>query len=83
MLSTLDPLATELEAQLVIARAADAGFRLASHETDAGQVVWEWRRGSEPRPQFVTRRVAVHWMGEFLEREGAVAFVSDLGQSIA
>jgi hypothetical protein len=25
----------------------------------------------------------VHWMGEFLEREGAVAFVSDLGQSMA
>ena len=79
----LDPLAIELEAQLVIARAADAGFRLVSHETDGGQLVWEWRRGAEPRPQFVTRRVAVHWMGEFLEREGAVAFVSDLGQSMA
>ena len=83
MITMLDPLATELETQLVIAHAADAGFRLVSHETDAGQVVWEWRRGAEPRPQFVTRRVAVHWMGQFLEREGAVAFVSEVGQSMA
>ena len=75
--------ASELEVQHVIARAADAGFRLSRHETEDGQLVWEWRRGSEPRPRFVTRRVAVHWMSEFLEREAAVPYVSDTGQAMA
>jgi len=31
-------------------RAARAGFQLVTRETDTGQVVWEWRRGVEPRP---------------------------------
>ena len=79
MTTTMDPM-FKLEARSVIARAADAGFRLARYETDTGQTVWEWRRGAEPRPQFVTQRVAVHWMAEFLAREGGLAFVSDAGQ---
>ncbi|MEY2524962.1 MAG: hypothetical protein QOJ66_3527, partial [Ilumatobacteraceae bacterium] len=32
------------------------------------QIVWEWRRGDEPRPQFATERVARHWMSEWLDR---------------
>jgi hypothetical protein len=82
MTVTTNPLLSELEDQAVIARAADEGFRFVQSETAAGTVVWEWRRGSEPRPQFSTRRVAVHWMLEFLTRQsGGLAFVSDAGQA--
>jgi len=50
----------------VVARAARAGFSLRSRTTDTGQTVWEWHRGDEPRPKFVTARVARHWMSEWL-----------------
>jgi hypothetical protein len=50
----------------LIAAAAKDGFALVQYETPTGQVVWEWRRGHEPRPQFVTRRVALVWMEEWL-----------------
>jgi hypothetical protein len=83
MTTPAESVVTEIDAQVVLARAADAGFRLAELETPAGQTVWEWRRGDEPRPQFVLRRVALHWMQEFLGRESKVAFVSDSGPSIA
>ena len=82
MTVTTIPLLSELEDQGVIAHAGDEGFRLAQFETVSGALVWEWRRGSEPRPQFSTRRVAVHWMVEFLTRDGAgLAFVSDSRQA--
>ncbi len=77
----VDPRLAALENEIVIAHAADAGFRLVRYESDNGQLVWEWRRGNEPRPQFATRRVAIHWMLEFLEREHGVAFISNTGQS--
>jgi hypothetical protein len=44
----------------------DDGFRLHQYDTEHGQVVWEWRRGTEPRPQFVSRRVALRWMHDWL-----------------
>jgi hypothetical protein len=69
MTIAMNPLMVELEEQSVVARAAVSGFRLVQYETETGQLVWEWRRGSEPRPQFVTRRVAMHWMDEFLARD--------------
>ena len=50
----------------IIEAAARDGFSLVQYETPTGQVVWEWRRGDEPRPQFVTRRVALVWMEEWL-----------------
>jgi hypothetical protein len=56
--------ATASEPVLTEARAL--GFDLATYESDAGQLIFEWRRGDEPRPQFVTRRVALQWMQEFL-----------------
>jgi hypothetical protein len=65
--TTVTPEASQLEDEMVVCRAADMGFRLLQYETDNGQLVWEWRRGNEPRPQFVTRRVAIHWMIEFLD----------------
>jgi hypothetical protein len=52
----------------VIEAAAQDGFSLVQYETPMGQLVWEWRRGGEPRPQFVTRRVALVWMREWLAR---------------
>jgi len=53
-------------ADRVLADARALGFELAAYESDAGQLIFEWRRGQEPRPQFVTRRVALHWMQDFL-----------------
>jgi len=54
------------DADPVLAEARTLGFELATYESDAGQLIFEWRRGDEPRPQFVTRRVALQWMQEFL-----------------
>ena len=76
-----DLLLIELEDQSVIARAADAGFRLVPYETASGHRVWEWRRGDEPRPQFTNRRVAVHWMEQLLAHEWNLPLVSHDGQS--
>ena len=70
-----------LEEHTVLAWAADAGYRLVQCETDTGQLIWEWRHGDEPRPQFVARRVAIDWMTELLARERTVAFVSTVGVS--
>jgi hypothetical protein len=65
------------DAVLTAARAA--GFCLLQCETDRGLIVWEWRRGIEPRPQFGSRRVALHWMSEYLERHTPTPYVSDAG----
>ena len=46
----------------LLERAARAGFELVTRVSDTGQVIWEWRRGIEPRPQFVSERVARYWM---------------------
>ncbi len=53
-------------ADALIEAAASDGFSLVQYETPTGKLVWEWRRGDEPRPQFVTRRVALFWMEEWL-----------------
>ena len=58
---------------MVIAGAAAVGFALVEHEGDNGQLLWEWRHGDEPAPQFVSRRVAMRWMREWLERRSALA----------
>ncbi len=81
MTMSTNPLMVELEDQSVITKAADAGFRLVQYETSSGHLAWEWRRGTEPRPQFTNRRVAIHWMEEFLVHDGRLAFVSEAGQS--
>jgi hypothetical protein len=49
--------------------AARRGFELVSYRTANEQTVWEWRRGDGRRPQFVTERVARHWMSEWLARQ--------------
>jgi hypothetical protein len=55
----------------IVERAAAAGFQLVQFETSHGQLVWEWRRGDEPSPQFVTRRVALNYMDDWLRRNTA------------
>jgi hypothetical protein len=77
----MNQLVPALEEHTVLAWATDEGYRLVQCETDTGQLIWEWRHGDEPRPQFVTRRVAIHWMTELLGRERTVALVSDAGLS--
>jgi hypothetical protein len=57
---------TETRTDALLERAAIVGFELVCYATDNGQEVWEWRRGDEPRPQFVTERVARYWMFHWL-----------------
>ncbi len=69
--STGSPTASSVDdgagvADRILTDARTQGFELATYESDAGQLIFEWRRGDEPRPQFVTRRVALQWMQEFL-----------------
>jgi hypothetical protein len=52
--------------QAILAQAAYVGFSLVPHETDVGQLVWEWNRGDKPRPQFLRRAVALEWMRNYL-----------------
>jgi hypothetical protein len=63
----LDPAAEEAAEHELLARARRAGFCLFQCETETGQVVWEWRRSDEPRPRFLTRRLALDWMRTILE----------------
>jgi hypothetical protein len=63
MATTIDPLFDDQDEGIAV-RAAD--FRLTQYETEHGQLVWEWRHATEPCPQFVSRRVALQWMHEWL-----------------
>ena len=55
-----------VETQLIL-RAREAGFSLVQYETDTGQLVFEWRRGDERGPQFLTRDLALRWLVDRLE----------------
>jgi hypothetical protein len=66
MAAIINPITDEPHDELLIVRAADEGFSLVQHETENGQIVFAWRRGTEPRPQFVSRRVALRWMHDWL-----------------
>jgi hypothetical protein len=66
-MTALRPPSTEADA--VVQAAAGAGFELHHYETSTGQIIWEWRRGDDPRPQFVNRRVALRWMTDWLGRD--------------
>ena len=64
------------ETQLV-SRAREAGFSLVQYETDTGQLVFEWRRGNERGPQFLTRHLAWLWLVERLERGHGVLDIAN------
>ena len=66
MAATIDQTFGGSQDERILAGAAEHGFRLSHYETEHGQLVWEWRRGTEPRPQFLSRRVALHWMRDWL-----------------
>lgn len=53
----------------LLERAAHAGFELVTRVTDTGQVIWEWRNGLAPRPQFLSERIAVYWMYGWLAQQ--------------
>ncbi len=50
----------------LVERAAVVGFRLVTNTTSTGQVVWQWRRGDEAGPEFLTERLARTWIAAFL-----------------
>jgi hypothetical protein len=52
----------------IIERATAAGFQLVEYERTDGQLLYEWCRGDDPRPQFVSRRVALNYMADRLRR---------------
>jgi len=63
----------------LIARASQSGFELLQYESDTGQVIFEWRQGGhDPGPMFVSRRVALHWMADWLRRESPAWRVESL-----
>ena len=70
-MAVVDQPLSDFDQRVVLEAAAGEGFELVHVETPEGFTIWEWRRGSEPRPQFVTRRVALIWMREFLGRQPA------------
>ena len=52
----------------VVEAAREAGRSLTQSEADTGQVVWSWSRSDGTGPLFLTRRAALTWMAELLER---------------
>jgi len=79
----MDTHESALDDETVVAAAAAVWFSLVQYETEAGQPVWEWRRGKDSGPKFLTRRLAIHWMTELLARDRTVAFVSNADLSYA
>jgi hypothetical protein len=61
------------EEQAILSRASDVGFSLTQYETDIGQLVWEWRHGDEPGPQFIRRSIAIDWMHNRLTHDSSPA----------
>ena len=52
----------------VIEAAHGTGRSLRQYEADTGQMVWSWMRSDGTGPLFLTRRAALTWMAEVLER---------------
>jgi len=71
----------DFDDRVLLARALDAGYRLLRRELATGVIVWEWEHGDAPRPQFASRHVALHWMGEVLACGRGVAYVSNAGSA--
>lgn len=56
--------------EVVLGRAAQHDFGLWQKETDTGQAVFAWLcRGRESGPRFLTRRLALEWMANWLEAD--------------
>ena len=59
---------SELWESEVIEAARGTGRSLRQYEADTGQMVWSWMRSDGTGPLFLTRRAALTWMAEVLER---------------
>jgi hypothetical protein len=55
----------QLESQLR-PHARERGFDLIQYVTPLGQLVFEWRHGEDPGPQFLSRHLAWLWMRDRL-----------------
>ena len=65
---TIPPPADHLEPD-VLPSARQRGFELVERELDTGQVVWAWQPADDaPAPLFLTRREALAWMADYLDR---------------
>jgi hypothetical protein len=62
------PIGSALWEAEVIDAARGAGRSLTKGEADTGEVIWSWSRADGSGPLFLTRRSALTWMAEFLER---------------
>jgi hypothetical protein len=76
------PTTSSFDGDALAEHAARLGFELATREADTGQLVWEWRhRDNGPCPQFVTERVARHWMDEWIEHFETAGRVELVGRA--
>jgi hypothetical protein len=75
------PSAVAVETRL-LPRAREAGFSLVQYETDTGQLVFEWRRGNDRGPQFLTRHLALLWLLDRLERGDDVLDIANPDDSL-
>lgn len=57
----------EWEAEIIEA-ARRAGRSLRKAEADTGQIIWSWSRSDGTGPMFLTRRIALTWMADLIER---------------
>jgi hypothetical protein len=62
------PVGSEEWESEVIEFARRMGRSLRETEADTGQQLWSWSRADGTGPLFLTRRVAMDWMAELLER---------------
>jgi hypothetical protein len=62
------PTGSKLWGAEVIEAARRAGRSLTHYEADTGQQIWSWSRSDGTGPLFLTRRAAITWMAEVLER---------------
>jgi len=62
------PYGTESWEQELLQTARADGLALRQFETDTGQLVWAWQRRNDPGPRFLSRRLALSWMADWLER---------------
>ena len=65
---SVPPPANHLEPE-VVPHARERGFELSERELDTGQLVWVWVSADDaPAPYFLTRREALAWMADYLDR---------------
>jgi hypothetical protein len=62
------PTGSDKWASELVDAARRAGHTLSAGEADTGQTIWSWSRSDGTGPAFLTRRAALSWMADLLER---------------